>query len=40
MSHLLTELPMADKQSFDDARRGLIEALGDKVIPRADGARP
>ena len=37
---LLAELPMADKHSFDDARRGLIEALGDKVIPRADGARP
>lgn len=36
----LAELPMADKQSFDDARRGQIEALGDKVLMRADGARP
>ena len=37
---LLAELPMADQQSFDDAKRGLIEALGDRVIMRADGARP
>jgi alkyl sulfatase BDS1-like metallo-beta-lactamase superfamily hydrolase len=34
---LLAELPLADKQSFDDAKRGLIEALGDKVIARPDG---
>ncbi|MDM4765050.1 alkyl sulfatase dimerization domain-containing protein [Pelomonas sp. SE-A7] len=33
-------LPLADKRSFDDAQRGLIESLGDKVIMRADGARP
>lgn len=30
------ELPMADTQSFDDARRGLVEALGDKPVMRAD----
>lgn len=33
----LAEMPMADKTSFDDARRGLIEALGEQVILRADG---
>ena len=33
------DLPMADKQSFEDARRGLIEALGDQVIMGA-GGRP
>jgi alkyl sulfatase BDS1-like metallo-beta-lactamase superfamily hydrolase len=33
----VAEMPMADKQSFEDAKRGLIEALGDKVITRADG---
>jgi len=33
------ELPMSDKQSFDDARRGLIEALGDQAIMGA-GGRP
>ena len=36
---LLAELPMADKQSFDDAQRGLIEALGDQVIA-SSGPRP
>ena len=36
---LLAELPMADKQSFDDARRGFIEALGDQVIAGI-GGRP
>ena len=36
---LLAELPLADKQSFDDARRGFIEALGDQVIP-GPGPRP
>ncbi len=36
---LLAELPMADKQSFDDARRGLIEALGDRAIA-GPGPRP
>jgi len=33
----LTELPLADQQSFEDARRGFIEALGDKLITRPDG---
>ena len=33
------DLPMADKQSFEDARRGLIEAVGDQVIMGA-GGRP
>jgi alkyl sulfatase BDS1-like metallo-beta-lactamase superfamily hydrolase len=33
------ELPMSDTQSFEDARRGLIEALGDQVI-LGTGARP
>lgn len=35
----LAELPMGDKQSFDDARRGLIEALGDQVV-KGTGGRP
>ncbi|HUO05604.1 MAG TPA: alkyl sulfatase dimerization domain-containing protein [Candidatus Binataceae bacterium] len=30
-------LPLADRQSFDDAKRGFIEALGDKLIMRSDG---
>jgi len=34
---VLAELPMSDKQSFEDARRGLIEALGDQVIVGASG---
>jgi len=34
------ELPLADRQSFDDAARGLIEPFGDKVVMRTDGARP
>ena len=29
---LLAQLPMADKRSFADAERGLIEAFGDQVI--------
>jgi linear primary-alkylsulfatase len=29
---LVAELPMADKRSFDDASRGLIEAFGDQVV--------
>ena len=34
----LAQLPMADKQSFDDARRGLVESLGsDQVIMSAQG---
>jgi alkyl sulfatase BDS1-like metallo-beta-lactamase superfamily hydrolase len=31
------ELPMSDKQSFEDARRGLIEALGERGILSAAG---
>ena len=34
---LLTQLPMRDKQSFDDARRGFIEALGEQAIMGASG---
>lgn len=34
----LAELPMADTRSFDDAKRGLVEALGDSVILRNDGS--
>jgi linear primary-alkylsulfatase len=34
------ELPLADRQSFDDATRGHVEAFGDKVVMRADGSRP
>jgi alkyl sulfatase BDS1-like metallo-beta-lactamase superfamily hydrolase len=33
------QLPLNDRQSFEDARRGLIEALGDQVIMGA-GGRP
>ena len=34
----LETLPMADKQAYDDAKRGLIEALGEnQVITTADG---
>jgi linear primary-alkylsulfatase len=33
----LADLPSADQQSFEDARRGFIEALGDQLITRADG---
>jgi alkyl sulfatase BDS1-like metallo-beta-lactamase superfamily hydrolase len=33
-------LPMADKQSFDDAGRGLVEAFGDQVVMHASGTRP
>jgi len=33
----LARMPLADQQSFEDARRGLIEALGDRLITRADG---
>jgi linear primary-alkylsulfatase len=33
----IAQLPLADRQSFEDARRGFIEALGDKLITRADG---
>jgi alkyl sulfatase BDS1-like metallo-beta-lactamase superfamily hydrolase len=33
----LAQMPLADQQSFEDARRGFIEALGDKLITRADG---
>ena len=36
---LLATLPMADKQSFDDAARGFVEALGDRIIP-GSGPRP
>ncbi|MDM0112359.1 alkyl sulfatase dimerization domain-containing protein [Variovorax sp. J22R133] len=33
----LATLPMGDKQSFDDARRGFIDGLGDQTIMGADG---
>jgi alkyl sulfatase BDS1-like metallo-beta-lactamase superfamily hydrolase len=33
----LADVPLADKRSFDDARRGFVEALGDQLIVRADG---
>ncbi|MGC2305050.1 alkyl/aryl-sulfatase [Candidatus Binatus sp.] len=33
----LAQVPLADRQSFEDARRGLIEALGDNLITRGDG---
>jgi alkyl sulfatase BDS1-like metallo-beta-lactamase superfamily hydrolase len=33
----LADVPLADKRSFDDARRGLIEALGDRLVVRDDG---
>ena len=32
----LAHLPMTDTQSFGDARRGFIEALGDQLIMRGD----
>jgi alkyl sulfatase BDS1-like metallo-beta-lactamase superfamily hydrolase len=32
----LAQLPMTDTQSFDDARRGFIEALGDQLIMRGE----
>jgi alkyl sulfatase BDS1-like metallo-beta-lactamase superfamily hydrolase len=35
-AHLAT-LPMADRQAFEDAKRGLVEPLGDAVIKAADG---
>jgi alkyl sulfatase BDS1-like metallo-beta-lactamase superfamily hydrolase len=35
----LADLPMSDKQSFEDARRGLVGALGDQVV-MGDGGRP
>jgi alkyl sulfatase BDS1-like metallo-beta-lactamase superfamily hydrolase len=34
------QLPLSDTRSFDDARRGLVEACGDCVAMRADGTRP
>ncbi|HVN64074.1 MAG TPA: alkyl sulfatase dimerization domain-containing protein [Candidatus Binataceae bacterium] len=33
----LEHLPLADKRSFEDAQRGFIEALGDKLIVRGGG---
>ena len=30
----LVQVPLADRQSFEDAQRGFIEALGDKLITR------
>ncbi|MGB9380043.1 alkyl/aryl-sulfatase [Candidatus Binatus sp.] len=33
----IAQVPLADRQSFEDARRGFIEALGDKLITRPDG---
>ncbi len=33
----LAQAPLADQQSFEDARRGFIEELGDKLITRPDG---
>ena len=33
----LAQVPLADQQSFEDARRGFVEALGDKMITSADG---
>jgi alkyl sulfatase BDS1-like metallo-beta-lactamase superfamily hydrolase len=33
----LADVPLADARSFDDARRGFVEALGDQLIVRADG---
>ena len=32
----LAQVPLADQQSFEDARRGFVEALGDKLIMRGD----
>ncbi|WP_280150727.1 alkyl sulfatase dimerization domain-containing protein [Piscinibacter sp. XHJ-5] len=34
---LAATLPLADKRSFDDAKRGLIEALGDQAIMGPQG---
>ena len=34
---LRADLPMSDRQSFEDARRGFVEALGDQVIMGANG---
>ncbi|HYA35735.1 MAG TPA: alkyl sulfatase dimerization domain-containing protein, partial [Candidatus Binataceae bacterium] len=33
----LANLPLSDRRSFEDAERGFIEALGDKLITRPDG---
>ncbi len=33
----LANVPLADRNSFDDARRGFIEALGDRLVMRDDG---
>jgi alkyl sulfatase BDS1-like metallo-beta-lactamase superfamily hydrolase len=33
----VAQVPLADQLSFEDARRGFIEALGDQLITRADG---
>jgi alkyl sulfatase BDS1-like metallo-beta-lactamase superfamily hydrolase len=33
----LAQVPLADQQSFEDARHGFIEALGDRLIMRPDG---
>jgi alkyl sulfatase BDS1-like metallo-beta-lactamase superfamily hydrolase len=33
----LAQAPLADQRSFEDARRGFIEALGDTLVTRADG---
>jgi alkyl sulfatase BDS1-like metallo-beta-lactamase superfamily hydrolase len=33
----LAAMPMADRQSFEDASRGFVEALGSTVVTRADG---
>ena len=30
-------LPLGDERSFEDARRGLVEPLGDRLVTRADG---
>ncbi len=33
----VAQVPLADQASFEDARHGFIEALGDQLITRADG---
>jgi alkyl sulfatase BDS1-like metallo-beta-lactamase superfamily hydrolase len=33
----LDTLPLADRNSFEDARHGFIEALGDRLVTRGDG---
>ncbi len=33
----LANLPMGDRLSFEDAKRGFIEALGDRLVTRGDG---